>query len=157
MIMKDLTSYTKRHYCDVADSFKHLAKSPYASLLGVITLSRKVSLGVNRNGIWLWHIEPQKLSLRIIPHNCQFGFFEWKWISGIQFSYGQKVAYFSFNDLDAVLRQVVLANKSESFEKQYVTTLEGARMIRFPITSDRQFAIFEHLLQRHIVPVFAIE
>jgi hypothetical protein len=156
MIMKDLTSYTKRHYSDVADSFKHLAKSPYASILGVIPLTKKVSLGVNRNGIWLWHIEPQKLSLRIVSHNCQFGFFEWKWISNIQFSYSQKVAYFSFNDLDAVLKQVVLADK-DSFEKQFVTTLEGVRMIRFPVTSDKQFAIFEHLLQRRIVPVYAIE
>ena len=156
MIMKDLTSYTKRHYSDVADSFKHLAKSPYTSILGVIPLTQKVSLGVNRNGIWLWHIEPRKLSLRIVPHNCQFGFFEWKWISNIQFSYSQKVAYFSFNDLDAVLKQVVLADK-DSFEKQFVTTLEGVRMIRFPVTSDKQFAIFEHLLQRRIVPIYAIE
>ena len=156
MKMKNGPVFTKRQYSDVVDTFKHSAKSCYVSLFGVIPLSRKISLGINKKGIWLWQIAPKRPRFRIVHPNCQFGFFEWNWISNIQFSYSQHLAYFSFYDLDAILDQVVLAER-KSFEKQFVTTLEGARMIRFPVTSDKQFAIFEHILKRHPVPVFAIE
>ena len=157
MIMKNSPVYAKRKYGDVVNTLDHSAKSPYFSLFGVIPLSKKISMGINRKGIWLWHIAPKRFSIRFIPRNCQFGFFEWKWIGSIQFSYSQKMAYFSFNDFDAVLDQVVLADSKNSFKEKYITTLEGVRVLCFPVTSNKQFAIFEHLLQRHPVPVYAIE
>ena len=150
-------AYTRRTYEEVADTFTRAAKSPDIALLGVLPVSNKVTVGINRQGIWLWHIDASKpLSLKIFPSNCPIGFFEWSWIREIQISYSLKAASVYFYDIDAMLDSVVI----ESSRKQVRKYLHGKgedRHLRFPLTTDSQYAVFNSAGARHYANVYKVE
>jgi len=156
--MKTSSSYIKREYKDVAGTFDHVAKSPNIALLGMLPISNKVAMGINDTGIWLWHIDYSGgLTLRVFPHNCPIGFFEWAWIRNIQVSPSRRMAYFSFYNLDTILDKVVLAASMKDFEKDFITTLGSEKVLQFPLTHDRFFSILDHVTSHHYVPVYPIE
>ena len=156
--MKAVAPYVKREYKEVAGSFKHAAKSPYCTLFGLLPLSRKVVMGINGKGIWLWHIDPVKpLSRRMIPRNTPIGFFEWDWICDIHVSYSLRIAYISFHDTDTLLKQVVLAKPLEDFEKQFITNFGDQPVLQFPLSNERCFSILDHVTNRGYVPVYPLE
>ncbi len=150
--------YIRRHYEDVAESFVKSAKSPDMSLFGLVPLSNKVSLGVNKSGMWLWHIDAQEsFSLKLFPRNCQIGFFEWAWIREIQVSYSRKAAFIFFNDLKAVMESVVIEESRKQVEKRFLHGRDGDRHLEFPLTSERHFAVLEYVATHHYAKVYKVE
>ena len=150
--------YIRRQYEDVAETFSKSAKSPDIALLGLVPLSNKVSLGVNKKGIWLWHIDAsESLSLRLFPRNCQIGFFEWGWIKEIQVSYSRKAAFIFFNDLKAMMESVVIESSRKQVEKKFLHGRGADRHLEFPLTSDRHFAVLDYATARRYANIYTVE
>ena len=150
--------YRKRTYAEVSKTFTHMVKSPDFSLLGVLHLSRKISMGINGKGIWLWYIAAsESLSLKMFPDSCQFGFFEWEWIQDIYLSFSRRMAFILFHDLDSILQNVVLAEDIEAFKKAFVVGEQGKKVIQFPLTSDDHFPMFNHITSHKYTKVYTVE